>query len=92
MTILSCSFIAVNVLTLYSILFIPRHMIVAGYYGFRLVSICLTVNPSVVCPFIFSFMDDKFVEVWFGIAYEQISSELSARSKSIFSFLDNNLN
>ena len=62
-------------------IFIPRHTIVAGYYGFTLV-----VRPSVR----FSFPDDNLkkhqwiftklgmcidiVEVWFGIANGQILS------------------
>ena len=38
-------------------LFIPRHMIVAGYYGFMLdirVSVHPSVVPSSVCPFFVS--------------------------------------
>ena len=64
--------------------FIPRHTIVAGYYGFTL-DVRVSVRPSVR----FSFPDDnlskhqwiftKFgmcidiVEFWFGIANGQIS-------------------
>ena len=77
----------------------------AGYYGLTLdvcVSVCLSVH--------FSFPDDNLskhqwlltklgmcidiVEIWFGIAYGQISpnfSELSARDTPIFSFSDDNL-
>ena len=70
--------------------FIPRHTIVAGYYGFTLV-VRESVHQSVVRPSVrFSFADDnlskhqwiftKFgmcidmVEIWFGIANGQISS------------------
>ena len=71
-------------------LFIPHHTIVAGYYGFTLdihVSVSSSVvHPSVHI----SFPDDNLskhqwiftklgmcidiVEIWFGIANEQISS------------------
>ena len=66
-------------------LFIPRHTIVAGYYGFTLV-----VHESVHSSVRFSFPDDNLskrqwiftklgmcipiVEFWFGIASGQISS------------------
>ena len=71
------------------ITFYTRHTIVAGYYGFTLVvreSVRLSVRPSVG----FLFQDDNLskhqwiftklgmcidiVEIWFGIANEQISS------------------
>ena len=66
--------------------FIPRHTIVAGYYGFTLVvreSVRLSVRPSV---FRFRMMSKHqwiftklgmcidIVEIWFGIANGQISS------------------
>ena len=76
-------------------IFIPRHTIVAGYYGFMSKSVCLSVGPSVACPSVrFSFPDDnlskhqwiftKFgvcidiVEIWFGIANGQISSNFDS--------------
>ena len=68
------------------VIFIPRHTIVAGYYGFML-GVHESVRPS-VHPF--SFPDDNLskhqwiftklgmcidiVEIWFGIANGQISS------------------
>ena len=71
-------------------IFIPRHTVVAGYYGFTLV-IPESVCPSVVRPSVrFSFPDDNLskhqwiftklgmcidiVEIWYGIANGQISS------------------
>ena len=71
-------------------IFIPRHTIVAGYYGFTLV-VHESVRLSVVCPSVrFSFPDDNLskhqwiftklgmcidiAEIWFGIANGQISS------------------
>ena len=71
-------------------LFIPRHTIMEGYYGFTLV-ICVSVRLSIVPPSVrFSFPDDNLskhqwistklgmcidiVESWFGIANGQISS------------------
>ena len=56
----------INLLNLFWIemsIFIPRHTIVAGYYGFTLVvrvSVRLSVRPSVVRPSVrFSFPDDN---------------------------------
>ena len=80
----------------------------------RWTSVCLSVHPSVRPSVRFSFPDDnlsehqwifiKFgmcidiMEIWFGIANRQISSnfdrvltELSARDTPIFSFPDDNL-
>ena len=70
--------------------FIPRHTIVAGYYGFTVdvhVSVLLSVSPPSIC---IPFPDDilskhrwvftklgmciDIVEIWFGIANWQISS------------------
>ena len=52
-----------SVLNILSFLFIPRHTIVAGYYGFTLdvrVSVRPSVRPSVVRPSLrFSFPDDN---------------------------------
>ena len=70
--------------------FIPRHTIVAGYYGFTL-DLRVSVRPAVVRPSVrCSFPDDNLskhqwiftklgmcidiVEIWFGIANGQISS------------------
>ena len=70
--------------------FIPRHTLVAGYYGFTLV-VRESVCPSVVRPSIcFLFPDDNLskhqwiftklgmcidiVEIWYEIANGQISS------------------
>ena len=69
--------------------FYTHHTIVAGYYGITLVVPHVSVRPSVVCLY-FRLPDDnlsKFrwiftklgmridiVEIWFGIAYGQISS------------------
>ena len=74
-------------------LFIPRHTIVAGYYGFTLVSRLSSVR--------FSFPDDNLskhqwiftkldmcidiVEIWLNF------TELSAQDMPIFSFPDDNL-
>ena len=75
-----------------SYLFIPRHIIVAGYYGFML-DISVSVHLSVIRPSIrFSFPDDNLskhqwiftklvlcidiVDIWFGIANGQISSNI----------------
>ena len=72
------------------LLFIPRHTIVAGCYGFTLV-VRESVHPSIVCPSVrFLFPDDNLskhqgifseigmcidiVEIWFGIANGQILS------------------
>ena len=72
------------------LIFIPRHTIVAWYYGFALV-VRVPIRPSSVPPSIrFSFPDDNLskhqwifiklgmnidiVEIWFGIANGQISS------------------
>ena len=83
----------VNVLkfrTLYFMLFIPHHTIVAGYYGFAL-DVRMSVRPLVLHPSIrFLFPDDNLskhqwifiklgmcidiVDIWFGIANGQISS------------------
>ena len=68
---------------------IPRHTIVAGYYGFMLV-LCESVHLSVRRPSVSPFSDDNLnkhqwiftklgmcidiVEIWFGIANGQISS------------------
>ena len=42
-----------------SLIFIPHHTIVAGYYGFTL-DVCVSVRPSVVRPSVrFSFPDDN---------------------------------
>ena len=77
-------------------LIIPRHIIVAGYYGFTL-DIRVSVRPSVVRPSInFFFPDDNLSkhqwiftklgmcivieEIWFGIANGQISSNFSPAS------------
>ena len=41
---------------------IPCQAIVAGYYDITLavrVSVCLSVHPSVVCPSVYSFLDDN---------------------------------
>ena len=71
-------------------LFIPRHTIVAGYYGFTL-DVRVSVRPSVRRTSVrFSFPDDNLskhqwiltklgmcidiVDIWFGIANGQISS------------------
>ena len=35
--------------------FIPRHTIMAAYYGFKL-DICVSVHPSLVCPSILFFI------------------------------------
>ena len=67
-------------------------------WTFVCLSVCLSVRQSSVRPSVFSFLDDNLsehqwiftklgmcidiVEIWFGIAYQQISSnftELSAR-------------
>ena len=70
--------------------FLPRHTIVAGYYGFKLV-VRASVPVSIHRPSVrFSFLDDNLskhqcvftkldmcidiVEIWFGIANGQISS------------------
>ena len=70
--------------------FIPRHTIVAGYYGFTL-DVRVSVRPSVIRQSVrFSFPDDNLsklqwifiklgmridiVDLWFGIANGQISS------------------
>ena len=69
-------------------LFIPHHTTVAGYYGFTL-DVHASVHPSVH----FSFLDDNLtkhqwiftklgmcidiVEIWFGIANGQISSNFT---------------
>ena len=77
-------------------IFIPRHTIVAWYYGFTLVvreSVRVSVRPSSVH---FSFPDDNLskhqwiftrlgmcignVEIWFGIANGQICQFLMALS------------
>ena len=75
--------------SIHNILFIPRHTIVAGYYGFTLV-VRESVRPSYVRPSVrFSFPDDNLskhqwiftklgvcidiVKIWFGIANGQIS-------------------
>ena len=69
--------------------FIPRHTIVAGYYGFTL-DVSVYVRPSFVCPFLFPNdnlsthqwiltklgMCIDIVEIWFGIVNGQISSKL----------------
>ena len=71
------------------VLFILRHTIVAGYYGFTLV-VRVSVHPLYVRPSVFLFPDDNLskrqwiftklgmcidiVEIWFGIANGQISS------------------
>ena len=65
------------------LLFIPCHTIVAGYYGFTL-DVRVSVRPSVVRPddnlsklqWIFTKlgMCIDIVEIWFGIANGQISS------------------
>ena len=71
-------------------LVIPLHTIVMGYYGIKLVVMCLSVCPSVVCLSIFSFQDNNLskcqwiftklgvcidiVEIWFGIANGHILS------------------
>ena len=67
---------------------IPRHTIVAGYYGFTL-DVRVSVCPSVVHPSVFRFrmitsksqwifiklgMCIDIVEIWFGIANGQILS------------------
>ena len=74
----------------FSSIFISRHTIVAGYYGFMLV-VRESVRPSYVRPSVrFSFPDDNLSkhhwigtklfmcidikEIWFGIANGQISS------------------
>ena len=86
-------------------LFISRHMIVAGYYGFTLdihVSVRLSIHISFLddslCKhqWIFTelFMCIDIVEISFGIANGQLSSvleELSARDRPIFSFTDDYL-
>ena len=65
------------------VIFIPRHTIVAGYYGFTLV-----VRLGSICQSVFHFrmmskhqwifiklgMCIDIVEIWFGIAHGQISS------------------
>ena len=68
-------------------LFIPCHMIVAGYYGITL-AVRVSCHLTYACPSIFSFLDDNLVnvngfspngvcidivEIWFGIVM-QISS------------------
>ena len=87
-----CAITKCNILNyhLVSLIFIPRHTIVAGYYSFTL-DVRVSVRPSVVRPSVcFSFPDDnlskhqwiftKFgmcidiVEIWFGIANGQTSS------------------
>ena len=72
------------------ILFISRHTIVAGYYGFTL-DVHMSVRPSISRPSVrFSFPDDDLskhqwiftklgvcidiVDIWFGNANGQISS------------------
>ena len=71
-------------------IFIPRHLIVAGYYGFTLVVRVSVRRMSVHRSIRFSFLDDNLskhqwiftklgmcidiVEIWFGIANGQISS------------------
>ena len=87
-------------------IFIPHHTIVAGYYGFTLdvrVSVRPSaVRPSIR----FSFQDDNLskcqwiftklcmcidiVDIWFGIANGQISSNFYGVTP-IFLFWDNNL-
>ena len=66
-----------------ALVFIPRHTIVAGYYGFTL-DVRVSVRPSVLFPddnlskhqWIFTKlpMCIDIVEIWFGIANGQISS------------------
>ena len=69
---------------------IPWHTIVAGYYGFTLLSVFPSARPSVVRPSVFSFPDDNLnkcqriftklgiyidiVKIWFGITNGQFSS------------------
>ena len=83
---------------------ILHHKLVAGYYGFTL-EIHVSACPSICI----SFLDDKLskhkwiftkfgmcidiVEIWFGIANGQFSSnfdEFSARDMPIFLFRDDN--
>ena len=68
-------------------LFIPCHMLVAGYFGIKLVvhmSVCPSVRLSIFsfpydnlskCQWIFTKLDAciDVVEIWFGIANGQIS-------------------
>ena len=83
-------FLPVDVIgRLWSVIFIPRHTIVAGYYGFTLV-VLVSVRPSFSRPSVrFSFPDDNLskyewiftklgmridiVKIWFGIANGQVS-------------------
>ena len=79
-------------------IFIRRHMIVAGYYGFTL-DVLMSVRPSVSQSYVrpcvhISFPDDNLskhqwiftklgmcidiIEIWFGIANGQISSDFEA--------------
>ena len=96
--------INLNLLTV--AIFIPRHTIVAGYYGFTLVvreSVCLSVRPSV-----FRFRMITWVNIngfspnlvcallrsGLGLLmgkFRQFLTELSARYTPIFSFPDDNL-
>ena len=49
---------------IHNMFFIPRHRIVAGYYGFKLVvrvAICVS-HLSYVRPSVFSFLDDNLSE------------------------------
>ena len=67
-------------------LFIPRHTIMAGYYGFTLVvtvSLCLSSIPTKIG------MSIDIVEIWFEIANGHISS-IFALNMSEFKFLDDN--
>ena len=82
-------------------LFIPRHTIVAGYYGFALV-IHVSVHLSV-----FSFSDDNLsecqwiftklsmcidiVEICLGLLMGKFRQLSSVRDMSDFSFLDDNV-
>ena len=45
-----------------SSIFIPRHMIVAGYYGFTL-DVCVSVQPSVVRPSVFRFRMISWINI-----------------------------
>ena len=76
------------------LVFIPRHMIMAGYYGITLAVFSFPDNVN-NCQWIFAKLSVCFdiVEIWFGIVNVQIHqflTELSARDMSKSSFLDDN--
>ena len=79
------------------VLVIRHHTIVVGHYDILLVTVCVSIHPSVhlciVCPFVFSFPDDnlskyQWIFTKFGICIEIVEISFGIANGQILSIFD----